>query len=246
MKNLNEVHWIDGVQQEDYSMKSNDVEVYFKNLDKILIEKIKESRAVIGCIAWFNLYSVLDALADKYAVSILIQKEDWLRPSIDENGNFIGRKADLHARFQKLNPLCVSEFHQDNRLYFIEPDCYPDDADNAPYPDIYIDPVRCIGMHGDKKQTMHPRMHHKFLVFLNMQKNDDGSFIAKPYGVWTGSFNVTSNATRSFENAVYIKNEKIAEAYMKEWAQLMGLSEDLDWQAEDIAPNLNFHGYWFE
>lgn len=93
-----------------------------------------------------------------------------------------------------------------------------------------LEPVRCIGeYHKDKKH--YPRMHHKFLVFCRVNR-----FTIEPYRVWTGSFNFTNNATRSFENAVVFDNRKIARAYYQEWSQIMTLSEPLNWESNSMAP----------
>lgn len=54
--------------------------------------------------------------------------------------------------------------------------------------------------------------------------------------VWTGSYNFTQNAERSWENAVIIRDPVIADAYLREWAQLYSLSEPLDWKSPYVAP----------
>ena len=81
-------------------------------------------------------------------------------------------------------------------------------------------------------------MHNKFLVFCKTLKGDeDGDReVIVPKSVWTGSFNFSKNATNSLENAVYIRDEKIAKAYFSEWSQIEGLSEPLDWESEWVAP----------
>jgi hypothetical protein len=58
----------------------------------------------------------------------------------------------------------------------------------------------------------------------------------QPYRVWTGSFNWTNNATRSFENAVVIDNDQIAKAYYQEFQQVLALSESLDWESDYVDP----------
>jgi phosphatidylserine/phosphatidylglycerophosphate/cardiolipin synthase-like enzyme len=57
-----------------------------------------------------------------------------------------------------------------------------------------------------------------------------------PVAVWTGSFNPSENAERSFENAVELHDRRIAQAYYKEWSQLLALSEPLDWETTWSAP----------
>ena len=54
--------------------------------------------------------------------------------------------------------------------------------------------------------------------------------------VWTGSFNLSRSASRSRENAVIIRDPKIASAYFRECLDLLALSERLDWESEEIDP----------
>ena len=62
----------------------------------------------------------------------------------------------------------------------------------------------------------------------------------EPYAVWTGSYNFTKNAEFSLENAVYIKNSKLACQYFSQWGQIASLSEPLDWRNEGIVPDAIF------
>jgi phosphatidylserine/phosphatidylglycerophosphate/cardiolipin synthase-like enzyme len=66
----------------------------------------------------------------------------------------------------------------------------------------------------------------------------DGEIYNKvcPYAVWTGSYNFTKNAGMSFENALYIEDQPIVDAYMAEYAQIFSLSEPLDWTSEWSVP----------
>lgn len=247
--NLNDLEWIDGVKQEDYSISSGNIEVYFKNLESALLKNVEEASCIVGCVAWLTLGSILDALARKNAVSLLVQKEDWLRLDFDAKNSSIGSKKVLREKISKL-PKNESEwFDVENRLGYAEY-CVKKINGVPEYSrDIIIDPVRCVGNSCKESNIAHPRMHHKFIVFcrtiehISYTKSGMRS-IAQPYAVWTGSFNVTSNATRSFENAVIIRDEVIADAYMKEWAQLMAFSEPLDWNVEDPNGDICFDGYW--
>lgn len=102
-------------------------------------------------------------------------------------------------------------------------------------------------------------MHHKFLVFLRASEYEmqhrklylpigksgpeewevRTHYRFKPYAVWTGSFNFTDNATKSFENAVYIENAEVAKAFADEHSQILALSEELDWTTPWATPQ-----YW--
>ena len=83
-----------------------------------------------------------------------------------------------------------------------------------------MDGVRCFGF---AKSYHKPLMHHKFLIFLD--KN------LKPYGVWTGSYNLTNNANKSLDNGLFITDEKVINGYIEEFEQILFLSEKLNWQS---------------
>jgi hypothetical protein len=69
------------LQNTDHSTRGvADTEVLFRNLTEKLIEQINAADAVFGCVAWLTSIPVLDALATKKAVGIVVQKEDFLRP----------------------------------------------------------------------------------------------------------------------------------------------------------------------
>ncbi|HEY9640318.1 MAG TPA: hypothetical protein V6C57_07530 [Coleofasciculaceae cyanobacterium] len=77
----------------------------------------------------------------------------------------------------------------------------------------------------------------KFGNFYHEEANYDNSRqVIEPYAVWTGSFNMSENATKSLENAVYIQDKAIARAYYNEWAQIEALSEPLDWETAWSEP----------
>jgi hypothetical protein len=248
MLNLNELDWIEGVTQEDYSTRSENAEVFFKNLEQHLLEQIAAASYVVGCVAWFTLPRVWTALTTKRAASILVQKEDWLRNDFDEKGRSVGAKSDLFSKISQLPRFNSRWFDFDNRLSF--GDGWERDGDGwSSIEKLILDPVRCVGPSSKDRTANHPRMHHKFLVFCRPEKKAEDQYgtprwVAHPYAVWTGSFNVTSNATRSFENALLLRDELIAAAYMKEWAQLMAFSEPLNWTSEQLDGDLDFNGFW--
>ena len=153
------------------------VSCFFTNLEEELINKIQDSEAVVGCVAWLTNTRILQAMSSKN-VSIVIQNESFLAPF-----NKCTRR-DLREAYREL----ANEFH--------------------------VDAVR---LYGDKKKGIKPLMHHKFLVTL---KQNVETCNYEPYGVWTGSFNLTKNATMSLENAVFIESTNIAKAYYQEWEQI--------------------------
>ena len=89
-------------------------------------------------------------------------------------------------------------------------------------------------------------MHHKFLVFLRQrdkadQKIEEGAWPYSSYAVWTGSYNITKNGNCFLENALYVQDIRLAEAYCNEWAQLIEVSEPIDWTKPYSAPELDYN-----
>lgn len=209
----------------DYSMSSGDTNVYFRDLETKIINHINEADVVLGAVAWLTSVPILDALAEKY-VSIVVQKEDFLRPDVnfDSKESF---KALLKRKYDILNQRRLSRFSFLNVV-----------SNLSTCGDSDIDAVRCLGNINLEKSPAFPRMHNKFLVFANL-KNDSKHFYyqtIEPYAVWTGSFNLTKNAGQSLENAVYIKNNDVAEAYANEFGNILALSEPLNWFRDWVAP----------
>ncbi len=202
-----------------HSARSGVVEVVFEDHPARLIERIASAEVVVGCVAWLTHPAILAALAKKPA-ALVVQKEDFLRP------DGATTKEQTRAAYARINGL---ERRQ----------CRPLLASMCTSRDPTLDGVRCVGMRPTRNAESWVKMHHKFLVFGRFVEEDrdpDGEVFVEPYAVWTGSFNFTHNATRSFENAVYIADEKIAQAYFYEFQQVAALSEPLDWSSEYVEP----------
>jgi phosphatidylserine/phosphatidylglycerophosphate/cardiolipin synthase-like enzyme len=96
--------------------------------------------------------------------------------------------------------------------------------------------VRCVGNYNADKHPAWPRMHNKFLVFCADRGEPGWPYPDEPECVWTGSYNMTFNAQKSFENSVIIHDRDIAAAYAWEWSQILAFSEPLDWESRWCAP----------
>lgn len=208
--------------QIDNGMSANaKVDVIFRDHRARLIGEIGRSSVVLGCVAWLTDREVLEALANCHHVSIVVQKENFLRPDIG------GRQAQsLRAAYARLpSPL---------QRYSL-----PGGVSELNYAgDPSIDPVRCVGNQNREKRPAWPRMHNKFLIFCDQVLNQDECQVPTvvPRRVWTGSYNISNNAASSWENAVLINNTEIADAYAREFAQILAFSEQLDWTSDWIAP----------
>ena len=229
LENLNEavIHNDDGpdipIRGNTTNCKSGNVEVLFTGLQDILVAEIQKWPVVIGCVAWLTNDAALKALATRRRVSVLVNKEDFLRP---DSGNM------SEQRVKKLYSAIPGIDRAEFGAHY---NCASD-------PDT--DAVRCVGVHGRKDRNT-PRMHHKFLVFCEATPKQwypeyprpiDYLDDITPQVVWTGSFNITYNACHSLENAIIIRDSIIAAAYFNEWYTLLGLSEPLDWESPYVAP----------
>jgi hypothetical protein len=235
MENLNKIR-VHGKPLKDHTLVSGSSGTcaYFRGLDKHLIKHIRAAPAVVGCVAWLAHEGILKALADCTAVSIVVQKEDYLRPDAMDGEDYLRKRQELyrelHGRFWRYDetigyPYMMSVYRKD----------------------ASIDAIRCVGYSKPKAGNLaaRPNMHNKFLVFCRYDSEETMGYNGDPYeavdgitpyGVWTGSFNFTNNGTKSFENAVYLVEPDIVKAYFMEWSQLVAISEPLDWAKPTVDP----------
>lgn len=256
--NLNEMQ-IKGMERlAGLSSQPEKVTVYFGNLIDPLVARIQQARFVMGCVAWLTNEPILKALAQREC-SIIVQKEDFLRPD-DPTVTGSQYRQKLHQLYSKLRchvqPNMISidrlagswnEAH--NGFYCAACEALPDEQ-KCPHCELRdwlmlvllgtfggvyagpeswtplddLPPIRCLGNRRIGKAQAEALMHHKFLVFTDQW--------LRPVAVWTGSFNMTHNATRSLENAVLIEDPFIAAAYTAEFLFLSPFSERLNWQQE--------------
>lgn len=209
---------------KDYSMTAGNVSVHFRDLSSFLVKYIEAADAVVGCVAWLTHKDILSALSKKRC-SIIVQKEDFLRPDTGETPTPF--KTVLRERYAQLQPtLCRQE------LFGVAPM-----LNMLSLPEI--EPIRCVGLLNTEKLSAFPRCHHKFAVFCHTEAPaPEDTFLRrlKPYAVWTGSFNFTDNGSNSLENGIYIEDARIARAFAEEHSQILALSESLDWMQDYHAP----------
>lgn len=206
--------------QTDYSCEGYaNVRVIFDGQKEALLEYINKYKQVVGCVAWLTDDDILKALATKEFVSIIVQKEDFLRPDIK------GSKSQLRELYDSLPSVERCLVAGASHLSMAG--------------DSTLEAIRCVGNHNYDKKPAFPRMHHKFLVFTDNLAQDDLFPLWSPSKedcVWTGSYNLSHTAVRSFENVVVLQSSKIVEAYVNEWEQIVALSEPLDWKYTWATP----------
>lgn len=214
--------------QIDYSTENGPIEINFKNLESKLIWRISQADMILGCVAWLTSEPILKALATKNC-SIVVQKEDFLRPDFG--------KDQTKFRSQLWN--LYSNLKCDVAKYALPGMAGKLNTNSCPS----VKPIRCVGNHNKDKNPAWPRAHHKFIVFCKEQygekedAEEDALNLLKPYAVWSGSFNFTRNAGMSFENAFYITDPIIVQAFVNEYTQIYALSEPLQWEYDWCTPD---------
>ena len=201
------------------------VEVVFRNLENRLIQLISQYKdgLIFGSVAWLTSKPILKALSECKNVQIIVQKEDFLRPDfgVKNNSNW---KKELQLLYGNL------------KFSLLRYDCISPICNLSILGDPRVDAIRCVGNHNSDKESAFPRAHHKFLVFCI--PDTDKKYL--PISLWTGSFNLTYNATQSFENVIILTDKsggnEILNAYLEEHHQIFALSEPLNWEATWTTP----------
>jgi hypothetical protein len=240
MRNLQKLYIPDAdgedMPLEDFSCIGQDeqVAVYFRNLEKRLIEYIEGADVVLGCVAWLTSEPILTALAHCKHVSLIVQKEDFLRPDIASRPKWAHHLRQLYDRLPQ--GLYRGNIARTTLEYM------------SSCGDPTLHPIRCVGNYNAAKESAFPRSHHKFVLFCRFLRDyaydprdgeiiiDGGELFTEPYAVWTGSFNFTKTAGMSFENALVLRDPKIIQAFYQEYAQVAALSEPLDWETAWSEP----------
>lgn len=207
---------------------SGSTTVHFSDLERELCQLISQHSAAVGCVAWLTNEKILSELAKLKACSILVQKEDFLRPEVGSS------KQKIHSMYSSLREGWRYEFGYG--------------AENLSIQSLELPAVRCVGNHNSEKKISHPRMHNKFLVVgewipvkekesvwdeekgcdAEIEIYENNKFQAK--AVWTGSFNFTYTGSLSFENAIVLRDPVIVAEYAREWARILSFSEPLNWE----------------
>ena len=175
-----------------------------------------ENSVIFGAVAWLTSKPILESLVcakeRKATIMLVVQKEDFLKPQ-----SLRGSRKKWATEIRRLYDLLGDV--ETSRLTEFLPSVSCDISLKK------VKAVRCLGNFNADKNPSHPRMHNKFLVIGSKT-------------VWSGSYNFSLAAEMSYENAVIMRDEKVAKMYMKEFALLFSLSEPLDWKSKTMQPEL--------
>ena len=193
------------------------IECVFNDIKERLIKEIEKHEVIVGCVAWLTDHDIIRSLHNKN-VCIVVQKEDFLRPDLDET-----RRSDV---LRKLYSGVKGSFYNWDFGYSYCGQVIDEDATA----------IRCVGNLNTSKNPAHPRMHNKFLIMGKIEDNAVCPSVISPEVLWTGSFNFTKTATFSFENALLVREPLIMGAYLNQFMQIYHFSESLDWDSPWVAP----------
>lgn len=199
-------------------------QVVFDDIEHVVNLEISEAHHVVGCIAWLTNETLLDTLAKKSSVSIVVQKEDFLRPDGLYDPAW---KQRLRKQYKAIPGVEIRCCDDNGAIPCVLSGTVVERMNQGGDP---VEAIRCFGMRSAKNSDHRgPLMHHKFAVLF-------GEDVTTPYAVITGSWNWTRNATKSIENILVIRDEKVAATYFNEYVQILANSEPLDWTAEYVKP----------
>ena len=165
-------------EERDHGGSSGQTEYLFRGLRRRLLRLFEEATqnrwACFGAVAWLTDPLILDAMA-KLPCSVIVQKEDFLRPDLDAEG--ADREtwtSRLHRQYETIRD---SDSIGPAGAYF--------QRQHMPWPlcamsesgDPEIAGVRCFGLQNDRSgdpARRRPLMHLKFLVFAEPVLGPDG------------------------------------------------------------------------
>ncbi len=91
--------------ERDYSLapKQANVEIVLRDHERKLVELVDTHKAAVGCVAWLTSEPILEGLARLEAVSIVVQKEDFLRPDSASSNK------RMQSLYRRLKPFPLTE-----------------------------------------------------------------------------------------------------------------------------------------
>ena len=142
-------------QQQNFSIIDDNkkTEVYFKDIEKHIINKIRKYKKVVGCVAWLTNFNILKELEKKDSVLIIVQEEDFLRPDTNFDGRLEDWKEKIHKYYNSL-------YNSQNGIYLGV--CSISCASGLGFSGI-----RRLGKINTDKNPAFPRMHNKFIICFN-------------------------------------------------------------------------------
>lgn len=185
-----------------------------KELKQHLLGYIDKASYCIGCVAWCTDLDILDHLAAKKGVQIVVQN-DKVATRNYKHDTFRTRVKEKYRNLRKFDwPNWEKAFWTG----------IPNIPPSTILPSQILFKDKCSIRYAGCRQTQEARtkakeddqismMHHKFLLYA-----DDRGRI---YGVSFGSFNFTYNASQSDENLVYIEDPRVVQHFFMTYLDVL-------------------------
>lgn len=179
-----------------------------QGLKRDVLEYISRASYCFGCQAWCTDLDILDALAAKKGVQMVIQNDKVATRNYKYDG-FRIRLRDKYRRLPKMDWTGWENVFWNG---------IPDIPAHIQRPSVLIERDRdnCSVRYAGCRQNQVDRqiakntdqismMHHKFLLYANEK--------GRIYGITTGSMNFTANASQSEENFMYFEDPDVVKAW---------------------------------
>ena len=136
----------DPIALDDFAATSEAARVtcHFRNVRDALVGYINRYDYMVGCVAWLTDPVILRALATRCGVSIIVQKEDFLRPDCDERLDIRDLYGSIRSSFNRSQIKGIL-----NSMSFVS---YQE-----------LDAIRCVGNHNSNKSPAHRGLIISFL-----------------------------------------------------------------------------------
>lgn len=196
------------------------VKSHFDDLENKLIDYIKSSSYVIGCVAWLTNTCILRELEKIKGVKIIVNKEEYLNSTMTKSNSFFFKV--LRRTYDSVPDILLAKCDCCNVKII---DCLKLGTSIAPIFNKKINgSILTFGIVNNCS-----RLHHKFLIFFDAN--------LKPLGVWTGSYNLSFNSNNSLENALFVTDLEVINEYIKEFSIVYSYSEAYDWEHGHLLVN---------
>lgn len=196
------------------------IEAVFRDVRKRLLEFAKGFDAIVGCMAFLTDQDFIEQLSGKMISLVTLDLPEQQKLFINDVRIEECQKFELNT-----DVLLIPALYEDG---------FEGTIGHHPLeygPGWQFEPLYYFA-----KDHMGAMLHHKFLVFLRKRLivlDSDESYEVHPWdqrtiyldtvAVWTGSYNLTKNASYSLENGVIIHSPKIAREYFREFFQVVRL-----------------------
>lgn len=191
-----------------------------RDIKQHLLGYISKASYCIGCVAWCTDFDILDALASKNGVSMIVQN-DKVATRNYKHDTFRVRLRDKYRNLKRFDwPNWEKAFWQG----------IPNIPVATLLPSHLTGKDNCSVRYAGCKQTQEERnkarqgdqismMHHKFLMYADAK--------GRIYGVSFGSFNFTFNASQSDEDLVYVEDPRVVQHFFMTYLDVLQHSTPL-------------------